>query len=72
MLDNHSIVFNGMMTRLRIKEDIQQSGSCDFTKGFNDMAEELFVQNEVKPNRILSITIIITGKRILFVVQGRP
>ena len=48
MLDNHSIVFNGMMTRLRIEENIHQNGSCDFNKGFNDLAEELFVQNEVK------------------------
>ena len=47
MLDNHSIVFNGMMTRLRIEEHIEEKGSCDFNKGFNDMAEELFVQNEV-------------------------
>ena len=47
MLDNHTLVFNGMMTRLKIDETIQQSGSCDFNKGFNDLAEELFVQNEV-------------------------
>ena len=36
-----------MMTRLRIEEHIEEKGSCDFNKGFNDMAEELFVQNEV-------------------------
>ena len=47
MLDNHSLVFNGMMTRLRIDETIKQKGSCDFNEGFNDVAEELFVQNEV-------------------------
>ena len=47
MLDNHTLVFNGMMTRLKIEESIQQNGSCDFNKGFNDLAEELFVQNEV-------------------------
>ena len=49
MLDNHSLVFNGMMTKLRIEETIQQNGNCDFNKGFNDMAESLFAQNEVKP-----------------------
>ena len=36
-----------MMARLKIDETIQQNGSCDFNKGFNDLAEELFVQNEV-------------------------
>ena len=36
-----------MMTRLKIEESIQQNGSYDFNKGFNDLAEELFVQNEV-------------------------
>jgi len=55
MLDNHSLVFNGMMTRLRIEETIQQSGSCDFNKGFNDLAEELFVQNEVSWGKIVAL-----------------
>ena len=40
------------MARLKIDETIQQNGSCDFNKGFNDLAEELFVQNEVN-SRIL-------------------
>ena len=52
MLDNHILVFNNMMARLKIDETIQQNGSCDFNKGFNDLAEELFVQNEVN-SRIL-------------------
>ena len=52
MLDNHILVFNNMMARLKIDETIQQNGSCDFNKGFNDLAEELFIQNEVN-SRIL-------------------
>ena len=49
MLDKHSVVFTRMMTKLQIEETIQQNGSCDFNKGFHNVAEELFVQNEVKP-----------------------
>ena len=52
MLDNHSLVFKGMMAKLQIDETIKQNGSCDFNKGFNSVAEELFVQNEVKINYI--------------------
>jgi len=55
MLDNHSLVFNGMMTRLRIDETIKQKGSCDFNEGFNDVAEELFVQNEISWGKIVAL-----------------
>jgi len=36
MLDNHHIVFNGMMSRLKVNRD------CDIERGFTTLAEELF------------------------------
>lgn len=49
MLDKHEIVFNGMMTRLRITRD------CDLKQGFCEIAEELFFQNEVSWAKIVAL-----------------
>lgn len=43
MLDKHSIVFNGMVTRLSIDRD------CDLHAGFQELSNELFTNNEVQP-----------------------
>ena len=37
MLDNHHMVFNGMMSRLKIDRD------CNIELGFTTLAEELFI-----------------------------
>ena len=49
MLDRHSIVFNGMMSRLRIDRN------SDLKIGFNQLAEELFVAREVTWGKIIAL-----------------
>ena len=49
MLDRHSIVFNGMMSRLCIDRN------SDLKIGFNQLAEELFVNREVTWGKIIAL-----------------
>lgn len=49
MLDRHSIVFNGMMNRLRVDRN------SDLKIGFNQLAEELFVAREVTWGKIVAL-----------------
>jgi len=49
MLERHSIVFNGMMTRLKIDRN------CDLKLGFNQLAEELFVERNVTWGKIVAL-----------------
>ena len=52
MLDNHSIVFNKMMSRLELSADDE---AADVELGFNAMAEELFARNEVSWGKIVAL-----------------
>ncbi len=49
MLERHSIVFNGMMSRLSIDRN------SDLKIGFNQLAEELFVAREVTWGKIIAL-----------------
>ena len=45
MLDNHHIIFNGMMSRLKVSRD------CDIERGFTTLAEELFTPSSAGDGR---------------------
>lgn len=49
MLEKHAIVFNGMMSRLRITPE------CDVRRGFFELAEELFQRDEVSWAKIVAL-----------------
>ena len=49
MLDRHSLVFNGMMSRLKIDRN------SDLKLGFNQLAEELFVERNVTWAKIVAL-----------------
>jgi hypothetical protein len=49
MLDRHSIVFNGMMSRLKVDRN------SDLKVGFNQLAEELFIGREVTWGKIVAL-----------------
>lgn len=51
MLQKHSIVFGGMMNRLRMDRE-------DFSKGFNEVAEELF-KDEISWSKVLERSLIV-------------
>ncbi len=49
MLDRHSIVFNGMMNRLRVDRN------SDLKFGFHQLAEELFVRDVITWGKIVAL-----------------
>ncbi|TRY67898.1 hypothetical protein TCAL_12083 [Tigriopus californicus] len=49
MLDNHALVFNGMVSRLDL------NSNSDLNQGFQDLANVLFSNNEVTWNKIIAL-----------------
>jgi len=50
MLDKHSLVFNGMMSRLKVTEQ-----ATDIERGFNLLADELFVREQVSWGKVIAL-----------------